>query len=340
MGYTMAITVLAFFAAYFIVASRSNVDVLRLVNRMVWFVAFTGVVYFCESYFEIGLRSSEGRDSASFAFEIQRVHGPLFGAACGYFLLLPAIGAALDRVLSNQKTLVIDLAVLFALAVSLVGLGSRGAMISIVVFMSTFVILNRKSNYKVIWLITILFVFAVAVLLVYSKASSEKITTLEDNDREETYKAAFNLVSSNGLSCFFGTGYGGVWSWYLPDVEDGGALHTRSFFVATKYGVMLYNPHSVMLMLIVEFGAVGFLFFVKLLQLPIFLMIKSWTNYRSPGISSALLACSLAYFLDFPVFKYWSMSLLWWIFALGALRIVCKDNVNPCISQVSEIKQA
>ena len=103
---------------------------------------------------------------------------------------------------------------------------------------------------------------------------------------------------------------------------------------------MLYNPHSVFLMLIVEFGVIGFLFFVKLLQLPIFLMIKSWTNYRSPGMSSALLAGSLAYFLDFPMFKYWSMTLLWWVFALGAMRIVCKDNVNTCIAQFSNIEQA
>ena len=159
MGYTMAITVLAFFAAYFIVASRSDVDVSRLVDRMVWFVAFTGVVYFCESYFDIGLRSSEGRDSATFEFEIQRVHGPLFGAACGYFLLLPAIGAALDRVLLNLKTFVIDLAVLFALVVSLVGLGSRGAMISIVVFISTFVIINRNAPHKFMCLTAILVLF-------------------------------------------------------------------------------------------------------------------------------------------------------------------------------------
>jgi len=328
MAYTMANTVLTFFAAYFIVAGKSNLDVARLVDRLVWFVSIVGVVYFSESYFSIGLRSTEGRDAAIGEFGIQRVHGPLFGAACGYFLLLPAIGITLDKICVNMNRFALDLAVLLALIITLVGMGSRGANIGLGILCVMFLLTCREQGKRVFLIILLFILLAGSMLLVYSKASSEKVSSFEDTPREDNYKAALSIVSSSGLRCLYGSGYGSVWAWYLPDVEDGGALATKRFYVPTKYGIMLYNPHSILLMLVVELGVIGVVFFVKLIQLPILLLIRSSISGQGTGMASAMLASSVAYVLDFPIFKYWAMALLWWIFVLVTLRGLCNENVR------------
>ena len=100
-------------------------------------------------------------------------------------------------------------------------------------------------------------------------------------------------------------------------MEGGGAYATNRFFISTSKGEVLFNPHSVILMLVVELGFVGLLFAFKLLELPVYLVIVSWRKRYCTCLACGLLASIPALFLDFPMFKYWPMSFFWWIYALG-----------------------
>jgi hypothetical protein len=321
MGFTILMTLSSFLAAYFVVDNKSESEMIHMMHIVSLLMSFIGLVYFLGALVSLGLR--EHMDLLGGPEEVaRRVRGPLFGAANGYFILLPSIGLTLDRLTARKSSLVIDLTALSALLLATVGLRSRGAMLSLAVFCLFSTLTRRTTFTKLLWCTIAASCITVSAFFIFSETEAERVANLQDIERSGTHEVAFDIICSRGLYSLVGTGYGGVWSWYLPDVEDGGAYATNRFLISTPKGEVLFNPHSVMLMLVVELGVVGLLFAFKLLELPLYLVIVSWRRKYFTGLACGLVGSIPALFLDFPVFKYWPMSFFWWIYALGALRLI------------------
>jgi hypothetical protein len=321
MGYTLALTAATFFLARAVLAGRSAEQVELLLQRLAWFMAVTGLVYFAESFVGLGVRSAEGRESAVMGMGVQRVHGPLFGAAYGYCLLLPAMGTALDGATTRRRPISGNLVALLVLGITLLALGSRGALVGLALFLVVFQLASHSARTKLLGLITVVAVAVLAALIVYSNATADRMTNFQDSSRQEAFQAAAQLSAERLPESLAGLGYGDLWPWYIPDVEEGGARRNNRFFVWTRYGYLIYNPHSIMLMLAVELGMVGLLLGVRLVQIPAALALRARRLRRHGGLASGIAGSAVVYMLDLTIFKAWEASLIWWLFVLGGLRL-------------------
>lgn len=325
MGYTLALTTATFFLARAVLAGRSAEQVQSLLERLAWFMAFTGLVYFAESFFGLGVRSAQGRESAVMGLGVQRVHGPLFGAANGYFTLLPAMGTALDAAAMRRPPIAGNLVAVLVLTITLLALGSRGAMLGLAVFLVVFQVASRSARTKLLGLITVVAVAGLAAAVVYSHANADRITNFQDTSRQENNLAAMRIAADRLPESLAGLGYGDLWPWYIPDVQEGGARRNNRFFVWTRYGYLLFCSHSILLMLVIELGVIGLIFGARLLQLPAALALRARRLRRHGGLASGIAGSAVAYAVDFAIFKAWEASLIWWLFVLGGLRLTAGE---------------
>jgi hypothetical protein len=318
MIFTLLATLSAAWFGYAVVQCQDPAERVDFVWRLTVLVAVVALLYSTESILALKLRSAAASWWTDFG--IQRVRGPLFGAATGHFVLLPALGVSLWRAFTNRAQRTGAMCAALCLCTGLLGLGSRAALASVAAFglLTTVAAGNRKRWRSLCGLVLM---ECVAGALVFSRANVGRLLSLEDAARMETHLTALAMVNGEPAALrLIGAGYGSVWPWYRADVEYGGAYASGSMLRATPFGPMLYHPHSTVLLAFVELGVVGVVAMVALWTCLVWCVGRHFGSPRAL-FASALLASSVGMLFDLMLFKNWPLSAIWWIFVFSALEM-------------------
>jgi O-antigen ligase len=293
-------------------------------SRFLWWltvaVGAVSALYFIESFFSLGLRSAESTLWTDFG--IQRIRGPLYGASVGQFILLPALGCGLDRMVTRRGSRIAAGALVLILCTCILGLGSRSALIGLGVF-ALAALARGRAKAKLIFALAAPVILAVAVFIVFSRASSDRLLSWEDTARQSTYETALTMFRAAPPALkIFGAGYGARWPWYLTDVTPG-ALDTGGLYMrSTPYGITAYHPHSTILLIGVELGLVGLTLAVLTL---LWLARTINSNIRSrtcPFLSIGLIASLVTCCVDLTFFKGGQVNTVWWVYACGSAGLI------------------
>lgn len=320
--YTLVMTAAAYALAYSMLQDRSAASTRAFLARMTFFLVVTTAIYGTESIFRLGLRSQYGIGE----FGIPRLCGPLYDSATGYLILVPAFAFALQELMIQDR---VDgfgwkLAATGILFGGIMALGSRGAIVALGAFIFLVVCLRKGvSKIQIIVFVGILGLVAV-VVLTCAKANFERVTHFECNGRQFTHETAWRIVANSTTTDLVrGAGYGAYWPWY----SRGGWLgrDTPDYYLPnvyrTEYGLTLFHPHSVFLLLSVELGLLGLVAFLFLWKTLATLVLRYGADHRIGLIACGLFASAMALFFDTFFFKCQKTSCIWCIYLLGALRM-------------------
>jgi hypothetical protein len=290
-------------------------------NRLTFFLALLSLLYACESVFNLGLRSEEGAAINS-SFGIQRVRGPLYGASTGYFLLLPAIGWSLQIFFSQQRRRLLALLMAGCLLAALMGLGSRAAIILLGLYGITLPLLMKSLKQKVLSFALLAMLCGGAAFLVYGRADTQRLQSMEDGLRGRTHETAMIILSESSLPTLLtGQGYANIWNWYRFDFLHTASIAQGNDMIRTPYGLSLYHCHSTLLEAIVEFGAFGLLWLLILAGTMLRLAMAPVADPSSRFFTSALAISLVSLGFDLYFFKEARVSSIWWLYTMGAFVI-------------------
>ncbi len=320
MALSLALSAAVFVLAVHLTQAMSDAELYRFLSRLTIALALISALYSAESVLQLGLRSEAGRNTGD-AFGIERVRGPLYGAATGYFLLLPALGWTVQRLLTQRRSRR-QLFALGALMVALMGLGSRAALILAGAYLVLLCGLIRSWRKRAAAVAAIVLLGAGASGLVFSQASAERLQSFEDSSRQRTHETVWRyFLDRDALDRMLGAGFGGIWTWYLADAQQGERLASGDNLVETRHGVTLYHSHSTVLLAIAELGLIGAALLAALI---LSLGRLGWTGsgrQHWQAASLAVIASLGGLLFDLFLFKNTTVNAVWWIYALGIARL-------------------
>lgn len=325
MLYSICLAAGAFLLPFSVISSLDTQQLRSLTRMVALGLAFISAVYFAVSFFGLSLRTELGHFYTS-GFGIERLKGPLFEPSTGHMILLPAAAVLLQDWLDETPGHGLANALgLASLAVSIIALGSRFALIVTVLFIVVIALTAKGGRSRWVALMAIVGVMLAAVA-VFQYASTERLQSL-DSERAETYDVSLNIIEQRDpVVSLHGSGYGSIWPWYMLDWELGDRIVRGATTVQSDYGTMLFQPHSVFLMLVVELGAIGLLFFAKLWMVLWRLARGAISQQTNPIAAIGVFCATLGFFGDLVIFKGPKVSTLWWFFLLASLAMV---NTRP-----------
>ena len=325
MLYTLVITFFVFHLSYNLIAKMPVGSLRPFLWQLTVFISIICLVYLAQSFFSLDLRSSSSLPNDDFG--IDRVRGPLFGASTGYFMLIPALAFSIQEIANTNGKEPFKWIVMLILGITILSLGSRGGVVITLTFIISLIFLLRDRKQRLVaYLVAAIMMLAITFTILGGTANTNRLTKTESDGRSETYSISFEIIKNRSvLDNFLGSGYGSYWHWYSIDIDID--AHPLDESVSTKYGTMLYHPHSTFLLLLVEIGLPGLLYFFKLNH-TFFNMIFS-KNHRS--ISDMIFLCGVAtsgisLFFDFFIFKNWTVSMIWFIYFFGALALIVQSE--------------
>lgn len=320
MIYTLITAASAVVLGYALVSRRTAEETEAFLWRLAMYLAWVGLVYFSESFFDLGLRTSQAADAGDFG--ISRTCGPMFASSTGYFILLPALAVAIHHVVERHGGRLVGVVAALILAVALLGLGSRAGLLCLGIFVVGITLTISSPRQKLLVMGCVVVTMLMAGSLVFSRARSDRLMTLEDASRATTYMTAWDFVQSRPLDvAITGPGYGSWWPWYLAEVDDTeGIMAGQQNW--TPYGPVLYHPHSTVLLLVVELGAVGILLIFIMWRAFGRTMLEIRGSGRIPILATGVVASGFSMFFDLYLFRSPIPSALWWIFVFGLFRIL------------------
>jgi len=325
MLYTLVLTAAAFLLGYTLIEKRCIESIRPFLWRVTVCLAAIGLLYSAESFFSLGLGTASAYESDTFG--VQRVRGPLFVSTTGFFILIPALAFAVEELIQSRTQRLFKLFVTFVLLLTIIGLGSRSALLILGAFFVLVVLSMKNKKQAIIAFILILILTSSAGLLFFSRAKTDRLQSLEDTSRSDTYSVSFKIIYNRDDDInFFGSGYGSYWPWYITDME--GARETNQYFnlVSNPYGNLLYHPHSTFLLLVVELGFPGLFYFVFLWGVLTSLLFSNFLGTAYPILNSGVFASAFAMFFDFFIFRSAQVNSLWWLFLFGALALNSSEN--------------
>jgi O-antigen ligase len=327
MMFTLILTASSFLLGYNAIAKRPAASVRSFLWRLTVCLSAVGLLYTATSLssFQLaGVRSALVNDTTV------RVQGPLFGSDDGYFALIPALAFAIQEFIQTPTKRLFKLAIIFVLMLTLIGLSSRGAILIMGVFLCLTILFNKNKKIAALAALgVIIFVMIAGVIVLATSNSGDRLQSLEDSSRSDTYSTSFKIIGNRTIDLnIFGSGYGSYWNWYILDIEDGSDVDGGRTFkiIRTSFGPILYHPHSTFLLLIVELGMVGFLYFLFLWTVYARLLLRDSIKLVFPILSCGMVASGFSIFMNFFIFRLPILSCLWWIYLFGALAL--NSDVN------------
>ncbi len=332
MLYTLIGSGSAFFLSYYLIASRNPTSIRGFVWKLTVFLAIVGLVYCAESFFSLGLRSEVGHQLhlESETFGVERVTGPLFDPVRGTFVFLPAFAFALWELTREHGVRLLTALVAFSLLITIIGFGSRAGLLVLGLFFFFLILVSRGRKRMLLMGIVILFMVTAAVM-VFSRAKADRLMSLDDTRRAETHKVAWQIITHRSIiTNILGSGYGSVWSWYLVEADhhDPGDNFAYFDFVTTPFGRTLFHPHSVLLLLAVEMGAVGLLYFSVFWSALIHMLVDSLSGRWCSVFLVGVVAAGFLVFFDLELFRTPQFNVLWWIYFFGALSLNAQSRIS------------
>jgi hypothetical protein len=326
MRITLVLAAAAFLIAYIQISLKSREAVHSFLWQLTIALAGLGMLY---SFATIagttlpGVRSEFNATQSDYG--VLRVVGPLFGASTGHFILVPALAFAVQEFYRSRTKRMLKLCIMFALMLTIIGLASRAALLILAIFF-IFMGFSMKNKKQAIASIAILvIIISAAAGIFFSKASSERLTSLEDSARSETYIISSKIIHHRDLEYnIVGSGYGSYWPWYMSDLEN--SINTYIPMFQTRFGYVLYHPHSVAIIMIVELGLFGTLYFAYLWIILGRLLIDNFKNAPLPIFNSGVVASAFSMFVDLFIFKGPQINVVWWLYFIGALHLNSNSN--------------
>lgn len=326
MVYTLILAASVFTLSFLAIAKMPNESIRKFLWRMTVFLAFTGLIYTIMSFtaFEMGdVGASANADLEAQGFgSIARVKGPLYISDNGYFVLIPALAFAIQELIANPRQKLLKTAVIFTLMLTLLGLGSRAALVIMFLFFLMLLLFLKNKKQAIAAIVLLVTIVSIASWVVFSKADASRLQSLEDTSRSETHTTAVQIVTNREFELnIIGSGYGSYWpSWYLydstgDDLRDLGLFYTLVY----PYGHIIYHPHSTFLIFFVELGLVGWLYFIYLWVVLISLLVSNLRGSIMPIFNCGLAASGLSMFFEFFIFKNYQVTVIWLLFLFGAL---------------------
>lgn len=318
MLYSLCFGAAGFILPFFVVASFSPERICGLARFVALGLAFVAAVYCAISFFSLGVRSELGHFYSS-GFGLERVKGPLFESSTGHMILLPAAAFLLQDWFDRPRHALVNAIGLVALFIALIGLGSRFALIVVALFLVLAAVTSRGARSFLVTAVAVLAI-TISVAVVFQYATGERLRSFTDSQRSDTYEASLRVVEDRNLAVnLSGSGYGSIWPWYLRDWDMRDLIATGHMMVATDYGAMLFHPHSVFLLLSVELGAVGLLFFVKLWSALVNVVWQAVVRKRNAFAAIGIACATLGMLADTILFKNAKLSAVWWFFLFATL---------------------
>lgn len=319
MTVSLVLSLAALAGAYALVALHSRDTLPGLLWRLTVYLALVGALYTAESYFSLGLRGEDPLD-----FGIDRVRGPLFSSASGHLALLPALGMAAQEMVRTRFRSVTRIAASVALAITVLGLGSRAATFALVLFVVLAALSVEGLRRRVAVAAVIAAVIAVAGVVLFARADPTRLLSLQDDVRRNTHDVGFSIMADRGpVENLRGGGLGSTWPWYIDDLEG------QNIGERTSYGFTLFHPHSVPLFSAVELGLPG----LALLGLVLGFVVYRATGRRAHGpyaiLGAAIAASVTAVFFDHFLVRLYLISALWWAFVFAFLRMSAAATAPP-----------
>lgn len=319
MGATLVFGLAAALLAASLVDSLPSAAIEAFLWRLTVFLAVVSVFYTAESILSLGLRSEANRAPLS-DFGIDRVRGPLYGSATGYVGLLPALGFAVERSLARRSVTARLASLAFLLAIF--GMGSRAGVILAGVYLLTLFATRQRLSRKMAMVFAVSTLGAIAAAAIFSRANTERLRSLSDSGRELTHRMAANYFEENSVAGLAaGSGYGGIWPWYLRDARQGTLVAAGHNMAWTPYGPSLYHSHSTALTMALELGLVGTAAFGWQFASIGGIVLRSRRSARWVALSGAVAVASLGFFFDLFLFKNTTVSLIWWIYLAALSRL-------------------
>ena len=322
MRITLILTAASFLIAYIQVARRSPEAVRSFLWQLTVALAALGMLYTFAAIAGTTLPGGVRSDfnAAQNDYGVLRVVGPLFGASTGYFILVPALSFAVQEFYRSKTQRLFKLSIIFALMLTLIGLASRAALLILAVFFIFMGFSMKNKKQAIASIVLLVLIVSAAAGIFFSKASSDRLKSFEDSARSSTYLISTQIMGHRDFEYnIVGSGYGSYWPWYLADLENN--INTNIPMFDTRFGDVLYHPHSVVIIMVVELGIFGTLYFLALWIILGRLLINNFKNAPFPIFNSGVVASGFSMFFDLFIFKGPQINVLWWLFFLGALYL-------------------
>jgi O-Antigen ligase len=318
MSYCMALTAASGLLAYFVISSVS--DVRSFLWRLVVALACVCCLYTAQSFFGLGLRDASAVATADFG--IDRVRGPLFESSTGYFLLIPAMAFALQESLARRVKPLYGFACVFCLALATIGLGSRAGLMLFGVFIVS-CIWAAKGVTKITALAVVLVIGAVGGALIFTRAKTDRLQSQQTDARTQMHEAVAGIMLDRSPSeLLAGSGLGSLWPWYLTETEGGDLYSDGRYVRHTRYGILLYHPHSTILDLVVEMGLPGLLFLLFLLAALSTALRRAFRTGESRIFAAGVVVSLASIAFDLFLVRRPTRDAVWWLFVFGLLALV------------------
>jgi hypothetical protein len=324
MGLTLVFAVAAPVLAASLIDSLPRAGLEDFLWRFTIFLAAVSALYAAESILSLGLRGEASRAMFS-DFGMDRVRGPLYGSATGYFALLPGLGFAVERSLARRSTSA-RLAVL-AFLVAILGMGSRAGVILAGLYLCALAAFRYRRGGRPALLLLIVLCGAISAAAVFARANPGRLRSFDDSGRELTHRMAASYFRHEPLAALAaGAGYGTIWAWYLRDAHHGERVAAGDNLISTPFGPSLYHSHSTALTMAIELGLAGLAAFAWQMAAVGGMALRARRKARWVAFSGAPAVAMLGCFFDLFLFKNTTVNLIWWIYLAALSRLLGEER--------------
>ena len=298
---------LALWAGFTVMAATPRLGRLRLL----WWVSLALIPFTLLGWLRVSITQGQAQP---------RLWSQIGGAAVFPAVLLLAGAIALASFLNHFRPK-LSLWMTVAHLVMLLLTGSRGGLLMLGVLVVLLVIrLGRQhtgAGERLRSLPPSVFVLGGLAVLV-AIISSPILGRLDDRSagRLMTWRVGIGAWNDSWVSMLIGVGSGTIWPWFA--YESGWQPQPWRSRVTGPFGYTLYHSHSVYLAVIAELGIIG----LALLVAVIWPIAARWLKGGSAAnvvVTSAVCACLVGFNFDLFLLKNFSVSLIWWTAAFGAL---------------------
>jgi len=269
---------------------------------------------------------------------MERVRGPLFEPSTGYFVLLPALAFAAQEVLDRRIPRILGLVIVFSLAVTILGLGSRAGLLILGAFVLMSMLMMKRRANTLLLLVVLALCGTGAWMVVFSRATTTRLEGLNPNEgRLIMHQTGWTMIRERPVvENITGSGYGAWWPWYVTEADLGSAdiYSSGRYTRVTPYGLLLYHPHSTVLMLVIELGLPGAFFVWKLGRVLAGAAFSCARENKYPVFASGIAVATLSLFFDLFLFRRPTRDTLWWVFLFGLLALVPRKDENARASEL------
>jgi len=324
--------VLPVLTAVLLVSGLSYINRMKVVCWLVLILTFIMFVYMGLSFAFPGLRPSTAWiDRLAPGLGFIRVFGPLSPSTSLNFILFPILGFTTGLLFIPGRSKAFWGFITFVIFVTIIGTGSRGAILCMVAFVLLLLVALRV--FRALKVITPVALILGTVLLF--TGLPKRFVTMEDPSRSETYKTAFRVFTSSPGNVIIGTGHGGFYSLLHDNTlrilhgRGAGYLHSRE----TEFGYSLTNSHSTYFQALIETGLIGFvLLMIALLWIIRFLLGRRYRQCLDPWTIQArltLAGCTASMVLMITSVFFYNLPWLvfiWSIFAITATETTAESS--------------